>query len=385
MSTLLFLLLSNRTYNSARAGLTALPGSNKQMLERIMNFYRHITAILALTLFVVSCDREDAACVTGRLIRFSAESEWPELAKAPVTGSNPINEFRVWGQWHPDPDDDSYYVYDDIVFGESGAIVTDGQSGWVCEDEKEWFKGYYNFAAVHPSDFSGSNSPSFVKSATSLKYTNILTLDPGEDGFSLSCTDATKDQQPDLMYAFDNQDNSLDQASYVSLRFHHAFSLLTIRLAMSAGTFAQNSIFVRKVAVYGIHDTLYGQMKFKQVVTTDSSGNTLPEEKITDNIAALLPEARVSTEQNPFYTAQYELYKGFQYNLTSIDLVENLLVFPETLSQHVSLKVQIELQCVNNANPGIKEMYAEITKGEWNPGSNNVYVLQVDPAIFAGE
>lgn len=354
-----------------------------------MKGLKYIGILLTFCLTTISCEREDETRYpvqgTGRPIVFNVESEWPEICKSAIKDMDDLKNagFDILATWHKDPDDSWYHEYDSYpVFGPSGSPVLYQNESWVCTNEQEWQTGYYNFAAVAPaSEFECRQSSSFLKSKnednTKVDYTNILTLDLGDDGFSLSTTDKTKSDQVDLMYAFYNENNSTDEASAVKLDFNHAFALLNIRLGTKNGlSFASQQIFVTKVLLYGIHDTIHGDLKFRQEMTINNGTQT---EVVSTNIKDLLHNASVSMQHNPFYFAQYSSGAGgFKYGDSTINLVEGLLVFPETLSNDTPLKIVIE---VSHSNVR-KEVSVEIKSGEWTAGSTNTYALVVDPGIF---
>lgn len=354
-----------------------------------MKGLRYILILLTFCMTAISCEREDGprypAEGTGRPIAFAVESEWQEITKSVVKDINDLENvgFDVLATWHKDPEDDWYYEYDNYpVFGASGTSVLFQDDSWVCTNEQEWQRGYYDFVAVVPAGgFECFQSSSFSKSKigdkTTLEYANVLTLDLGEAGFTLSTDKSEKNQQLDLMYAFYSADNSAEQSSTVNMKFDHAFSLLDINLAIKdGGTFAQEQIFVTDVLLYGIHPTIYGQLKFRNELVAIGADNIT--DVTTNNIRDLLRDAPVSTSTAPFYRAEYTAGIGFPYGNNTITLIDDLLVFPETLSRSVSLKVEIKLY----RSQVTKEVSVEINQGEWKPGIPNVYTLVIDPTIF---
>ena len=168
-------------------------------------------------LMVVSCEREEAKAsgVPGRIISFSAEdrSVWPDMTKAAIGSVGELlgDGFIVWGGWTKCPDDDSYWVGDyasgenNAVFGEAGTKVTatdknnDGkfnqsQDAWEYAPEREWYKGYYTFAAAIPASALAKNSITGTQTSNvsfendEPVYTNRLTLNFPDNTFDLSST-----------------------------------------------------------------------------------------------------------------------------------------------------------------------------------------------------
>lgn len=357
-----------------------------------MNRILYIFIALSFLLSVVSCDQKDELSSSvqqnERLISFTTENVWDGMTKTvidEVEDMKAAGGFRVWSTWNPDSAGEGVYYYDDVVFGTSGTLVSSEGPGspWVCQEEKEWVTGYYNFAAVFPYELAedGTHTSFFNKSLnedhTILEYSNMITLDLGDDGLTLATTKEDKANQVDLMYAFSNEDNSHDQASSVNLSFNHAFTLLDIRLVTADKTsFASNLISVTKVKLYGIHDTIYGQLKLAQEYKDET-------ERLSSNIKELLAEASVSTSWNPYYSADYSPMSGFNYSQNTLSIVDDLLVFPESLSKTTSLKILVEL---HNMRTGVKkEIFAQVVEGDWISGSHKVYELPLDPLIFESE
>ena len=357
-----------------------------------MKGIRYILILLALSVVVISCEREDDHRYpmqgTGKLIQFSAESEWPDITKSAVGSLNDLKNdgFVVWANWTKDPNDKSNYAGDNeqIVFGINGTNVNASDNGdsifnpnqdpddqWICEEEQEWHKGYYNFAAALPASAYGENAQinsgiltsSFKKTknadnSSSTEYSSLITLELNEQGFDLSRN------QIDLMYAFHNEDNSAETSSTVSLDFAHAFSLINIQLSYN------NLIpYVDKVTLYGIHNKVHGDLKYRRdMIIVGEEVQTIN----TNNLSELLTHASLSTSKDPY--AVYT-YKGTDFNYTTpgtITLIENLLVFPETLSQQCSLCIAIDCHVAGR----IRTIYTVISSGSWKPGRS--YTYQID-------
>lgn len=286
-----------------------------------------------------------------RPIVFTAESEWPEMTKSTLFDRDDIldNGFKVWGRWHRDPKDHSSYVHEEEVFGTDGTLVLPARDGesMVPENEAPWHRGYYSFAAVFPADFTATLLSSFSVTSEGDKYVNLLNFDFGNEGFNLA------DKQTDLMYAFGYADNSNDNAASVSLNFEHSFAKVNISL-----TYTYVRPEITEVILYGIHSTIYGELRYRQDFT-DGITDTMTQ---SDNINDLLETADVSSQQVPFAR-----YTDFIEGEGTITIAEDLLVFPESLSRQNALRILI--RCVD------RDIYTEVNSGTWEPGETYTYVL----------
>ena len=357
-----------------------------------MKGIRYILSLLVLIVTTISCERDDDHRYpmqgAGRPIQFSVKSEWPVITKSAIGSLNDLKNdgFVVWANWTKDPNDKLNYAGDNekVVFGINGTKVNayddgdntfqpnqDTDDKWICEEEQEWNRGYYNFTAALPTSAfgekaqinSGILTSSFKQTkdedkSASTEYSSLITLELNENGFDLSRS------QIDLMYAFHNEDNSAEASSAVNLNFEHAFSLINIQLSYS------NLIpYVDKVTLYGIHNKIYGDLKYRRDVSID--GDEVKTVN-TNNIYELLAYGDISTSQIPY--AVYT-YTGSDFTYTvpgTINIVENLLVFPETLSQQCAMRIEIDCHVAGRA----RTIYTEISSGSWKSGES--YTYQID-------
>lgn len=320
------------------------------------------SAFMAAVLAFISCERADVnrpdVQEGGRPIQFTVESEWPEITKAVITDVEGMKAegFRVWSDWHQDSTDEYYYQGKARVYGEDGTGVNASETGtWNSDKEGDWYKGYYTFAAVHPASIAGTHTSTFTKE-TSTTYSNSLSLVLRD--FHLG------NSQTDLMYAFANVDNSAENASVVSLNFSHLFALLTIRIS---ATSTQNLPRVKRISIYGIHSTLKGSLTITHTATSDS------DQTVESNMNDVLAAATLSSEDVPYWSQEYD---ESDFNYGSVDViipVENLLVYPETLSDDCSLVIKVEYGEDNN----LQVKKSVVTSGSWSPGSTNAYTLMV--------
>lgn len=320
------------------------------------------SALMAAVLAFISCERADVnrpdVQEGGRPIQFTVESEWPEITKAVITDVEGMKAegFRVWSDWHQDPKDEYYSGDYGPVYGKTGTKVNASEDEtWISEEEGDWYKGYYTFASAYPASIAGTHSSTFTK-GTSATYSNSLSLDLAD--FHLG------DSQTDLMYAFANVDNSAENASVVSLNFSHLFALLTIRIS---ATSTQNLPRVKKISIYGIHSTLNDSLKITHTATSDS------EHTVVSNMDEVLAAATLSSEDVPYWSQEYN---ESDFNYGSVDViipVENLLVYPETLSDDCSLVIKVEY----GEDDNLQVKKSVVTSGSWSSGNTYAYTLMV--------
>ena len=354
----------------------------------ILNCVSAILAAWAIVVCLSSCERDDAplsdAQGSGRVISFTAaeSSEWPDITKSPINSVGDLlgDGFIVWGSWTKCPDDDSYWVgeyssgVNNAVFGEDGTevIATDKNGdkkfiqtndAWVYSPEKEWYKGYYTFAAAMPASelkengITGTHASEVEFEDSEAVYTNKLTLDFPDDVFDLSTS------QIDLMYALSTQDNSLESANQVSLDFDHICSKVNVSIAVYDPLGDDRPLEINSIMVYGLLNSIPTPLEFT------STGNN-----VSTRIASATDR---STQDDPFYFSN----KGWDIEASSLEmpagemLIRNLLVFPGALSSENPFKLRIDYQNLSNEE---KSVFVKVTSGEWLAGKTYSYTFQVD-------
>ena len=350
-----------------------------------------LAVVMASLFCLTSCEHDDAPLPgtqgSGRLITFSAEDQsvWPDMTKAAIGSVGELlgDGFIVWGSWTKCPDDDSYWVGDyasgknNAVFSALGTTVTatdknkDGKfnqsrDAWEYAPEREWYKGYYTFAAAIPaSDLSENGITGTHTSSVSFEddepvYTNILTLNFPDNIFDLSST------QIDLMTAFATQDNSAETADQIRFQFDHVCSKLNINLAAYDPNGTNRTLEVQSIVVYGLLNSIASPLEFTQKNTQNTSN-------VTAQIAASTDR---STQDDPFHLAN----KGWEIPSSTLEepkgerLIEELLVFPGTLADN-PLKLRIDYKNVNNET---KSIFVKVTQGTWEAGHTYSYTFQAD-------
>lgn len=390
-----------------------------------MNDFRYIVILLAVCSVLISCEREEdtrhPAQNAGKPISFTAESIWPDITKAPVNNLGDIlnDGFRVWGAWTKDPDDNSYFVGDyatgtnGSVFGADGTAVrpydADGNmifdpegtaDAWTYDNVRDWYRGYYSFAAILPNSLFDVNSDNYMIESASLTstfsqtgsddsrtliYDNALTLTFPDDRLVLGGhvveNDITvpEENQKDIMIAFSTEDNSDYSAENVSLNFTHIFARLGVELT---ATDSRNIPDITTVTIYGIHKTLTGPLKLTQKIT-QTNYRTETSQTTVDN--AISMRGDLSTIEDPY--AKFTMPEGHYNHSTGqgkVTLFKDLIVLPENLSEEVLLQIRVDFNKVRvNADSSVENLgqghhVITIDNGTWHSGEKHLYSFVVD-------
>ena len=391
-----------------------------------------------MCMIAFSCEQADINIPTAsdeiKPIRFTTQSEWPDITKAPVTGLGDLlnDGFIVWGAWAKDPDDQSYFIGDystgvnGSVFGTSGTLVSavDGDENgvfapneggsedtWVYESERNWYRGYYSFAAILPASTVGNGVDDIVKSATltssfaktgtgdevQISYTNALTVTFPTNGLVLGGHNIVKDVEApeadnkDLMFAFQTEDNSDNKSDNVSLNFSHAFAKLGINFLANDH---KKIPFVTKVTLYGLY-TSATALTLTQETTIENYRSDTENKSVETTFDV---QGTISTEMEPF--AVFTMPDGhFTEDDTPGDmtLVRKLVVLPQYLAAQgdnqshplyikIDYRKEIEPESESNDPPRYTdETYSytiTLDHGTLEPGGNYVFSFLVDDIDF---
>ena len=349
-----------------------------------MKAIRYIVVLFALCITHLSCERvEGSVCSpqgTGKQIVFAAENSWPEITKAPISNvADMINQdFIAWGTWNQDSFD---YSESASVFTNSGVLVKAKDNGdgifkpaqdkndkWEISDKKSWHLGYYNFAAVFPKQCADTHTSSFRKymedDEVCLEYINTLKIK----------YNIPLDEQNDCMYAFRNVDNSDGESTVVNFNFYHALSLLSINISAST---PQTLPGIRKITLKGLHTdvTQFTVTHTERVIDGQS------EVDVECDLKEVLKSSSVQ-ESSTFKSWTYSS-TSFDYGTTStITPIQNILVFPETLSEEAPLIIEVEYvddtESIDDTNVTSKTRIVRVTSGDWESGRSYAYTLELD-------
>lgn len=357
-----------------------------------------------------SCHRKDdpVGVPESNSIELSASAD--SQSKAIISGVGDLagDGFVVWASWEKDPLDEAIFTNDyasgatDLVFGANGTKVyaTDGNGDgyftphmtandtWTYTPKRYWQRGTYTFAAALPatafnascvkeeSDATGTAS---ITGVISNDGSDILTLSSGSEGFilgglSVSGIKPDNDAQLDLMYAFSSVDNKDESANVVSLYFTHAFAQIGIKLTSDT----DKPLHIKNIKIYGIHKYAENPL----LLMDDTEQNTI-------SLRSRLADAGKSTLDNCF--AEFirpEGEDGDMWDIVSgdianaVQLVKELIVFPEVLSTENPLKIRITY---NDGALTDKHLDATVSSGSWEAGKVYTYTLSADAIEIIGE
>jgi hypothetical protein len=375
---------------------------------RVINILAHLMSLLlGLSLVMASCQREDnpsEGTVNATPIELSPSGEWSDLSRGVIEGLDDLtgDGFVAWANWTKDPEDESIFTNDyssgvtNLVFGEHGTKVyaTDGNGDghldtWYYTPKRYWQRGTYTFAAALPAtafnascvkEESDATGTANITGVISNDGSDILTLSKGSEGFilgglSVSGIKPDDDAQLDLMYAFSSRvDNKDESANVVSLYFTHAFAQIGIKLTSDT----DKELHVKNIKIYGIHK--YAESPL--LLMDDIEQNTI-------SLRSRLADAGKSTLDNCF--AEFirpEGEDGEMWDIVSgdianaVQLVKELIVFPEVLSTENPLKIRITY---NDGAPTDKHLDATVSSGSWEAGKVYTYTLSADAIEIIGE
>ena len=372
-------------------------------MMRFTKTYMHLMSLmLGLTLVMASCQREEnpsGAIVKETPIELSPCTEWSDLSRSVIDGLEDLvgDGFVAWANWTKDPDDSSIFTNDyssgatNLVFGEHGTKVyaTDGDADglftpvqqpldtWYYTPKRYWHRGTYTFAAALPASVFNASYANAEADATgtaditgTLGLDNTLTLTFGQDenenplGFDLSAN------QIDLMVAFCDVDNRLEDASVAQLNFtNHHFAQIVIE----AACVDENAdIIVDEVVFYGNHKATTGPITF-----------TKEEEGVIASYE--IDSATATNEDNPYIvinSINQELPHAVKkadgsWEHTYNPIVTGLLVFPEESMMTIVVRYRTYMSDNTVTSEQIEGMVTTSAPITWLEGKKHLYKLQI--------
>ena len=370
---------------------------------RFTKTYMHLMSLmLGLTLVMASCQREEnpsGAIVKETPIELSPCTEWSDLSRSVIDGLEDLvgDGFVAWANWTKDPDDSSIFTNDyssgatNLVFGEHGTKVyaTDGDADglftpvqqpldtWYYTPKRYWHRGTYTFAAALPASVFNASCVNAEADATgtanitgTLGLDNTLTLTFGQDenetplGFDLSAN------QIDLMVAFCDVDNRLEDASVAQLNFtNHHFAQIVIE----AACVDENAdIIVDEVVFYGNHKATTGPITF-----------TKEEEGVIASYE--IDSATATNEDNPYIvinSINQELPHAVKkadgsWEHTYNPIVTGLLVFPEESMMTIVVRYRTYMSDNTVTSDQIEGTVTTSAPITWLEGKKHLYKLQI--------
>ena len=368
---------------------------------RVIRTYMHqMSLMLGLTLVMASCQREEnpsGETIKETPIELSPNTEWSDLSRSVIDGLEDLvgDGFVAWANWTKDPDDSSIFTNDyssgatNLVFGEHGTKVyaTDGDEDglftplqqpldtWYYTPKRYWHRGTYTFAAALPA--SAFNA-SCVKTEADMTGTanitgtlgldNTLTLTFGQDenetplGFDLSAN------QIDLMVAFCDVDNKLEDASVAQLDFHkHHFAQIVIE---AASVDENADIIVDEVVFYGNHKETVGPMTF-----TSGESGVIATYELDTATDAENPYMVISSINQELPHA-VRLVDG-SWSHTYNPIVSGLLVFPEESMMTILVRYRTYMGDNTVTSDQIEGSVTTSAPITWLEGKKHLYKLQI--------
>ena len=365
-----------------------------------------MSLMLGLTLVMASCQREEypsGATIKETPIELSPNTEWSDLSRSVIDGLEDLvgDGFVAWANWTKNPEDNAIFTNDyssgatNLVFGEHGTKVyaTDGDGDskftpdkepldtWYYTPKRYWHRGTYTFAAALPASVFNASCVNAEADATgTANITGVISND-GSDvlnlsfgtgefvlgGISVSGTQPDDDAQLDLMYAFRSVDNKDESAGVVSLSFTHALAQIGIRLTSDT----DKALHIKSIKIYGIHKSAESPL----LLTDDAEQNTI-------SLRSSLTDVRKSTLDNCF--AEFIRPEGDEGDIwdivsrdvsSAVQLVRELIVFPEELSTDNPLKIRVTY---NDGAIADKYLDATVSTGVWEAGQVYTYTLSAD-------
>lgn len=331
---------------------------------------RTIYILIITALFLAGCKDhpsfEHACSEENYVIEIGMSNQWANLTKAVYNEPADIpagDGLVVWSSCSVDSES-----VPQAIFGNGGTKVY--APDWTYSPIRFWQSGAYSFVAALPAsafnaDFASSEAG---KTGTANIFGNIsetgaLTLNFGKNADNQPLSFDLYTNQIDLMTAFpDAVTYTGGEPSAVSLSFKHLFSLLAIKVAIGSDD-PDKTVAIKSITIYGIH-------KSASPFSISKGTNTLTG-SLTN--PASTPENAFAVFTRPTTNAASWDIKG----TSPVQLINNLIVFPETLSQVNPLKVKVTY------GEG-KEFTGTLSTGEWKSGLRYTYTLSVD-SIEIGE
>lgn len=272
---------------------------------------------LSALLLTAACTDElaDRTAETGRAIAFTPAAE----TRAAVDNADGMaGGFNVWG-WYGT----AYESTDKNVF--DGVPVTKGTDGWGYNGTQYWIPGMkYNFYGVYPS---------YPQTSVNNETTATVTSDGTITVSNFDCS-KTGDAAVDLMTATAKGDG--DSPAPVAMEFKHQLSKVNIVATVEGGNCTVNSVTFRGMATQGS----YNSSNQNQWTTDATKGN------FTSNVSKPL-------------------------NTTGVDLLGNLLLIPQTVTDQFKISVNYTL----DGETQTKEISLPTSIGQWEAGQSYKYTL----------
>ena len=241
------------------------------------------------------------------------------------------------------------------VFGDAGQQVAYSNGAYAYSPVRYWQVASYSFGGVMPAgDF-------YTASFSSSDQT--ITLDFGEEVVEGEEGSETKtkgynlaEHQADLMAAFHTVNvQSLSNPAPVDFVFDHQLSWVVIQAASQNSGLSDDGLQISNLKVYGNSPSTKGDIVFTNTA---------------DGVAITYELSDKTTAEHPFktYNKSWTLVKPNANGLVYVDLVPQLLVFPEACT------FAIEVTYTEN---GIEKTRVGSLAANWEAGKKYTYNLHL--------
>lgn len=275
--------------------------------------------LAAFCLTFVSCTSTvDDELQDSRAITFTPAAD----TRAAVTGSEDMGDFQVWG-WHGADGANTYNIFDaTVVYKDAGWNYTDGVRYWKAGET-------YNFYAVYPVNVGTCEDNGTIT------VTNFDCSQTGDAAVDLMTATATG-----ITYTAEQ----IPQP--VALTFNHLLSKVNIVATVEGGNVTVTDITFAGMVTQGDYSSQAGWT----TPATATSSFTSSEKKVI--------------------------------NATGVDLLGDLLLIPQTVTDQFKITVNYTLDGVVQAP---KEITLPTSIAQWEAGKNYKYTLTFkgDNIIFA--
>lgn len=252
----------------------------------------------------------------ARAITFTPAAE----TRAAVDDADDMADgFKVWG-WYGE----STGNIDKNVF--NGVIVTKGTDGWGYTGTQYWIPGmkynFYGVYPVYPKTSSDNGTTATVDNKGKITVTNFDCSKTGEEAV-------------DLMTAMATGDGS--DPKPVAMKFQHQLSKVNIVATVEGGNCTVTSVTFSGMATQGS----YNSSDQNQWTTDTTTGSFTNEEQKT-------------------------------LNTTGVDLLGDLLLIPQTVTNQFKIKVKYNL---DGGEEQTKDITLPTSIGQWEAGQSYKYTL----------
>ena len=321
---------------------------------------KRTASILLVTLLVLTGCKDNSSYVPesglneNHPIEFGVSGSLSVESKAPITSGA---DFIAFGDLTVGESDPVPVFGDEEQEGQEVTFIDDGQNRphYTYSPMRYWQLGSYSFGGVMPAgDFY---------TATFSSSDQKITLDFGEEVVEGEEGSETKtkgynlaEHQADLMAAFHTVNvQSLSDPATVHFEFAHQLSWVVIQAASQNSGLSDDGLQISKLKIYGNSPSTKGDIVFTNTA---------------DGVAITYELSDKTTAEHPYktYNKSWTLVKPNANSLVYVDLVPQLLVFPEACT------FAIEVTYTEN---GIEKTRVGSLAANWEAGKKYTYNLHL--------